>query len=204
MLNISVTVCLASAAILFMATAFTIRLRLAHLATLTFVTIALYAVVLVARPANLLITNVLVLLVALLVGSFLGKLFVNSSALVSFCITAAIVDIISSQVGITAKLSHAFQTGSSPLLQYLSLSFSIHKSLHPIVGISDLVVITAIYFALRRAGQVGWLAFAAPAAGLLLALAVGLLVGGIAALPFIATTTVAFVMITRRQIHVSD
>ena len=198
---IAITVCLVSAAVLFTATAFTNRLRLVHHVTLTLVALALYAAVLMARPANSLITNATVLLVALFVGSLLGRLFVNPSALVSFCITAAIVDIISSQVGATAKLSHDFQTGSSALLQYLSLSFNVHEQLRPIVGLSDLIIITAIYFALRQAGHVGLAAFAAPVTGLLLALAVGLLLGGFAALPFIAATTVAFVMLTRNRIQ---
>lgn len=196
---IALAVCLASAAILFTATAVTDLLRPAYLVALALVAVALYAVLLVVRPANTSITNAAVLLTALLVGSFLGKLLVSPSALVSFCITAAVADIVSSLVGATAKLSQGFETGASALLQYLSLSFSVHGSLRPIVGISDLIIMTAIYFALRRTGQTGWLAFAAPAAGLLLALAVGLLVGGIAALPFIATTTVVYILLIRRR-----
>ena len=198
---IAIAVCLVSAAVLFMATGITNRFRLVHHITLTLVSLGLYSAVILALPTNSLITNASVLLVAVSVGSLLGVVFINPSALVPFCITAAMVDIISSQIGITAKLSHDFQTGSSPLLRYLSLSFSVQERLRPIVGLSDLIVMTAIYFALRRAGSVGLLAFAAPVAGLLLALAVGLLVGGIAALPFIAATTVAFVMLTRNRIQ---
>jgi hypothetical protein len=198
---IAFTVCLISAAVLYTATAFTNRLQLLPLVALSLIALALYGAVLVIRLPHLLITNILILLVAVLVGSLLGNLIDNPRALVSFCIAAAIVDLISSQVGFTARLSHAFQSGSSTLLQYLSLSFRVQESLRPIVGISDLIIISAIYFALRRVGHVGLLAFTAPAGGLLLALAAGLIVGGIAALPFISVTTVAFLALTHKRIQ---
>jgi hypothetical protein len=198
---ISLTVCLVSAAVLYTATAFTNRLQLSHIFALALIALALYGTILVIRPPYLLITNILILLVAVLVGSLFGMLIDNSMALVSFCVVAAMVDLISSQVGATATLSHAFQNGSSNLLQYLSLSFKVQESPRPIVGISDLIIMTAIYFALRRAGHVGLLAFAAPTVGVLLALAAGLIVGGIAALPFISATTFAFLAYTHKRIQ---
>jgi hypothetical protein len=196
---IAFTVCLVSAAVLYIAAVLTNRLQLSHLVALSLIALVLYGVVLVNRLPNLFITNILILLVAVLVGSLLGILIDNPLALVSFCITAAIVDLISSRVGVTASLSHAFQSGTSNLLSYLSLSFRVQEIPRPIVGIGDLIIMTAIYFALRRAGHVGLLAFAAPALGLLLALGTGLIVGGIAALPFISATTVAFLALTNKR-----
>jgi hypothetical protein len=201
LIAVAFTVCLVSAAVLYSATAFTNRLQLPHLVALTLISLTLYGAVLVIRLPHLLTTNILILLVAVLVGSLLGTLIDKPLALVSLCIAAAIVDLISSRVGVTASLSHAFRSGSNTLLRYLSLSSRIQESLSPIVGIGDLIIMTAIYFALRRAGHVGLLAFAAPAGGLLLALAVGLIVGGIPALPFISATTVAFLVLSSKRVE---
>ena len=100
--------------------------------------------------------------------------------------------------GVTAALSHAFQHGSN-LLPYLCLSFPVHGRLRPVVGIGDLVVITAVYLALRRLGHNGLLAFTGPFAGLALALAIGLLIGGVFAIPFIAATTSAYLWFVRAR-----
>jgi hypothetical protein len=180
---------------------YTNHLQLPYLAILALSALALYGVVLVIGLPHLLITDILILLVAVFAGSLLGTLINYPLALVSFCITAAIVDLISSRFGVTASLSHAFQSGSSNLLSYLSLSFRVQEIPRPIVGIGDLIIMTAIYFALRRAGHVGLFTFAAPAGGLLLALAAGLIAGGITALPFISATTVAFLVLTNKRIQ---
>jgi hypothetical protein len=198
---IAFTVCLVSAAVLYKATAYTNHLQLPFLAVFALSALAIYSVVIVLGLPQLLITNILILLVAVFAGSILGTLIDNPLALVSFCITAAIVDLISSRVGVTARLSHAFQSGSSSLLSYLSLSYRTQKTPHPIIGIGDLIIMTAIYFSLRRAGHTGLPAFVAPLGGLLLALATGLIVGGIAALPFISATTIAFLALTHKQIQ---
>ncbi len=195
----STTVCVASAALLFAATAFTCRLPWPQTAAISVPVLGGYVAILVFRPDIALVANVSILVVAAAVGSLLGTLVGNLPGLVSFSVAASIVDIVSTQVGTTAKLTHAFHAGTSDLLQYLSVSFILGGQLRPIVGIGDLIILTAIYFSLRRNGHDDLLAFAAPAAGLLLALATGLLVGGVFAIPFISATTIAYVVFRRRN-----
>jgi len=74
----------------------------------------------------------------------------------------------------------------------------------PIVGIGDLAILAALFTGFSDVGFRGWLPFVVPLIGLLLALGVGLLVGGTPALPFIAGTTVVYVLWRRKQKSVAD
>jgi hypothetical protein len=155
--------------------------------------LACYLAVLVLRPDVALLANVSVLIVAVVVGSLLGTLVTNLPALVSFCVAASIVDLLSTHAGTTAKLIQAFHAGTTSLLPHLSVSLAVYGHIRPVVGIGDLVILTAIDFSLRRRGHADVFAFAAPTAGVLLALAVGLLLGGVFAIPFISATTIGYV-----------
>jgi len=86
-----------------------------------------------------------------------------------------------------------FREGSSDLLRYLVISMPVDESVQPIVGIGDFFIISAICFALARLGYNQSQLLLAPLSGLLLAIVVGLLVGGIFAIPFIAATTIVYV-----------
>lgn len=85
------------------------------------------------------------------------------------------------------------------MLQYLCLSLPVQGRMVLIVGIGDLLVLAAIYSALRRLGNTGVWAFSAPLAGLLLAVLVGLLAGGTFAIPFIAATTLVYAYYSVRR-----
>lgn len=195
---VAFAVCLLAGAVLFVGTRPLERLRPGVLAAVTSVTAAAYAALLVVRPANVLLADLAVLASALVLGSALGSMLRGSVGLVSFCITAAVADVVSSHSGATARIVEGYRQGTSNLLQYLSLSAPVEGRIRPIVGIGDLVVLACIYFALRRLGHRGALAFAAPLSGLLLALVVGLVFGGATALPFIAATTLAGLWLAAR------
>ena len=189
---------LVAAIVLFLGSRYTSALRAPVLLTSTAFVVVAYGAVLALRPPGLLISNGAVLVVALLLGSSLGTLFNGHVGLISFLVAAAVADVCSYLGGVTAALSHAFQHGSN-LLPYLCLSFPVHGRLRPVVGIGDLVVITAVYLALRRLGHNGLLAFTGPFAGLALALAIGLLIGGVFAIPFIAATSSAYLWFVRAR-----
>jgi hypothetical protein len=191
-------VCFVGAAAVFAGTWCTSRLGpWVHLATAA--GIAVYAAVLFARPRSLLLPNLVVTLVAIFVGSSLARLLKGYVGLASFCIAAAVADVVSYTGGATAKLSEAFQHGTSNLLQYLCLSLPVQGRVVPIVGLGDLLILAAIYSALRHLGNAGACAFRAPLAGLLVAVFVGLLAGGTFALPFIAATTLPFAYYASRH-----
>lgn len=201
---VAFAVCVLSAAALSAATAYTSRLRPAPLLAATVLVAAGYATLLAARPDGWLLANVTVFAVAVFLGSTLGWLVRSRVALVSFCLAAAVADVLSFYGGPTARLTEAFRSDSNDLLRYLCLSLPIQDSLRPIVGIGDLIILGTIYFAFHSLGHRGAAAFAAPASGLLLALVVGLAVGTVFAVPFIAATTLGYVWATGRRTERSD
>ena len=196
---IALAVCLAGAGLLLGGTAYTCRLRTARIAAFTGAALVAYAVVLVVRPPGLILADTAVMIVALSLGSLLGTLVGSLPALASFCIAGAVADIVSFEVGVTARLIAAYDRDASNVFQYLCLSVPVRGHPWPVVGIGDLVIVTAIVFALRRLGHRSAVAFAAPVGGLLLAVVVGMLVGGIFAIPFIAATTLAYVWFVRKR-----
>ena len=143
------------------------------------------------------VNDVAVLALALVVGCIIGAALRSGVAVVAFCVAAAVADLVSFSGGFTRAISDAFRAGKSGVLMHLSISFPVAGAVRPIVGIGDLVVATALFVALMRIGYEVWESFAVPLGGMVLALGVGLLVGGAPALPFIAVVTGAYVL-TRR------
>lgn len=99
---VAFAVCLLAGAVLFVGTRPLERLRPGALAAFAGVTAAAYAALLVVRPANVLLADLAVLASALVLGSALGSMLRGSVGLGSFCITAAIVDVVSSHSGAPA------------------------------------------------------------------------------------------------------
>ena len=196
---VAFTSCLFVSALLFGGTAWTSRLKSPLLLGLTAVAIAGYSAVLIIRPAGVVLPNVSVFVASLFLGSALGLLLKNLPSVVSFCIAASVADIISYNSGATARINEAFQSGASNLLPYLCISLPVDDRIRPIVGIGDLFIIAAIYFAFHRLGHRSVLSFMAPIAGLGLALVVGLITGGVFAVPFIAGTTVIYLWYAGKQ-----
>jgi hypothetical protein len=168
--------------------------RLTNRMVITFAVAALvaYSVFLFLKPGNWIVINLVVLVVAGLGGSGLGLLLKTKPSLLVFCIVASVVDIYSVTQGATSALIGEFQAGTSQLLRYLAISGPVDGSIRPLVGIGDYFIISAIYFTLIRLGYKHPLLVLAPLLGLLLAIIIGLQVGGIFAIPFIAATTIAY------------
>ncbi len=192
-------VCLLAAAALFAVTAQTSRLRPAPLLAATALVLTGYAAVLVTRPDGWLRADVVVLVVAVALGSSLGLLIDSRVALASFCLAASVADVVSFYTGPTAELLERYRSGANDLLLYLCLSLPIQDTLRPIIGIGDLFILAAIYFVFHRLGHRGVAAFAAPVAGLLVALGVGVAVGGIFGVPFVAATTLAYLWLAGKR-----
>lgn len=181
-----------SAACMFLAARRTIKLHKKTLVILTITSVPIYIGFLIARPDTWIVANGIVLIVSVIVGSSLGLLLTTKPSIISFCVAASIVDIFSVSGGITAKLSDAYQAGSSTLLRYLTISFPFKEKLQPIIGIGDLIVICALYFALMKLQYRGLKLAVSPLTGLLAAVTVGLIAGGISAIPFIAVATIGY------------
>ncbi len=194
-------VCIVAAVALHLGTRWTTRLAPRTLLALTALALALYAALLAIRPASVALADLAVFAVALLTGSALGRLVNARAALVPMCIAAAVADIASFEFGATGRLIRSFERGTSNLLQYLCLSLPLRGHTIPVVGIGDLLILTALYAGMRRLGYRGLPALLAPLAGLLLAVVVGLFAGAIFAIPFIAATTIAYLWWADRRAH---
>ncbi len=197
--GIAFFVVVVSTALVYLGALWTSRLEARLLLVLALAGACLYASVLAVGPLNAVLGSLVVLVVGTLVGSCLGLLLTTRAALVSFIVVAAIADVVSSTSGVTERLSQAHRQGTSHLLQALCVSVPVDGRLRPIVGIGDLVILGATYFALTRLGLRATPAFLAPLAGLLVALVVGLRVGGVFAIPFIAVGTLALLWFEARR-----
>ncbi len=145
--------------------------------------------------------DILILLLSLSAGRVIGGMVKSWQALIVFCLTLAVMDLVSFYFGPTASLIAGFRQGNSLLLQYLSVSVPMGGEIQPIMGIGDTMAMAAAYgILIRLRYPAGW-AFLVPLAGLLIALAVGLAVGGIFALPFMAGTLIAYLLIDQKFTH---
>lgn len=160
--------------------------------------LAIYAVLILTMTSAWTLSNLAVLAVSILVASLIGGMLSSTPALIAFCVAAGLVDFFSFSGGLTAKIIADYRSGQSLLQHYLSISVPLNGELTPLIGIGDLIILGSIYAALRGLGYADWTAFVAPLAGLLLALALGLALGGIYALPFISATTIVYLIWQRR------
>lgn len=154
-----------------------------------------YALLLLFKPDYWILINVVVLSVAGIGGSGLGLIVSSKVSLITFCIVASVVDIYSATQGATSNIVDNYREGSSDLLRYLAISMPVDGAVRPIVGIGDFLIMSVVYFVLLRLGYSQMALVLAPLSGLVLAILVGLLVGGIFAIPFIAATTILFLSI---------
>lgn len=171
--------------------------------TLTWVTISvlgLYLLLLFLQPQSLLVSDLFVLLLPLLLGAVLGRRIATPQALISFVVAAAIVDFLSFSDGLTASIIEGYRSKENLFLQYLALSIPLRGDVVPVVGIGDLIILSTIFAAFKRMHVSGLLSFVAPAGGLMVALILGLIGGGIYALPFIAAGVTAYLLLRLRRI----
>lgn len=171
--------------------------RLTHRQLWTSLVVALiaYAALLHMQVAPWPISDITIMLVAVLAGSAIGLALPSSPSLVAFCITAGIVDFLSFRGGLTSKIIADYNQGHNLLLQYLCITAPISGRPIPIIGIGDLIILGSVFCALSQIGYDGWLSFVFPLGGVLIALAVGLLKEGAPAIPFIAGATIVYVLL---------
>jgi hypothetical protein len=154
-----------------------------------------------ARYINWIVGDLLILLLTISAGRLIGEIIKSWQALIAFCVTLAVMDLVSFYFGPTARLVSSFRQGNSFPLQYLSISIPLGKQIQPVLGIGDVMALASTYSALIQLRYPQLLIFLVPLAGLLVALAVGLAAGGISALPFMAAAVIVYVWIDNRAKH---
>ncbi len=158
-----------------------------------------YAAILVWKPDSIILINIGVVLAAVAVGNLIGQPLRTMGSLITFAVTASLVDILSFSGGLTQRIITEYMNHQSQLLQFLCLSLSREGRAIPIIGIGDLVIMAAFSRALMQQKYTQWQSFLVPFFGLLAALIVGYAVGGIYAIPFISGSAVVFLIYQRRK-----
>lgn len=164
--------------------------------------LALCALPLALFRTSIVTSDCFVLLTALVAGILLSRTVGSVGALVTMLLVAAVVDFISTQVGPSRWLvEQARQSRGVTVLRYLAVSIQLRGKIIPIIGVGDLMFFTVCVTTLRRMGWTGTKAFAAPVAGLLSALGVGLWAGFTPALPFVAAAVLLSAGLSRTLSH---
>ncbi|MGB7539737.1 MAG: hypothetical protein WBM17_14440 [Anaerolineales bacterium] len=200
-------VALFSAVIMLSAATLFIGIRLAGRLPAQWVTgvFALTAILFVAffalRWFHWIVGDILILLLSISAGKILDGMIKSRQALIVFCLTLAIMDLASFYFGPTASLVKSYREGNTLLLQYLSICIPTETGIQPIMGIGDTMALATTYAILIQLRYPGGWAFLVPLAGFLIAMAVGLQVGGIFALPFLAGALIVYIVIDQRVNH---
>lgn len=145
-----------------------------------------FATLLLLRPAGLVWSNVGVLAISISVGTRIGRGLRSRGALLTFAITASVIDIVSFTTGPTRWLLGAEAAPAWGGIRYLAVSLPVSSRVVPLVGVGDLLVLAVLFTGLRGLGLPALSSASVLWAGLLVALAVGLTVGGAFGIPFMA------------------
>jgi len=189
---------LLAAAVEYGVVAYTRRLRRNVLWLLLLLILVLYGLLLYFRPSNLLLSNAIVLAVTTIGGTLIGIGITTRGAVVSFSIAASLADIMSFTVGPTRILQDRFGGAINSLITYLTLTITVRGHVAPLIGIGDLMILSAYFVALRELGYSPWIAFGAPVIGVIVALLVGLVFGGAFGIPFMAVAVVVLLLLSHK------
>lgn len=144
------------------------------------------------RPASLLVSDAIVLAAAAVIGTAIGSRFRDPAAITAFAIAAAIADILSFTLGPTRSLLEGADRSPGSVVSYLTVSVPAAGATVPVVGLGDLLILTTFVVALRRVGAPPVAGATVPTTGLLIALAIGLALGGAFGIPFMAAAVVTY------------
>ncbi len=157
------------------------------------VTLAALALSLAANPANLIVSDLLVVMMGLLGGVLIGRHIVTRKVLAVAVTCAAAADCASFFFGPTHfVMRQAAGIGAEPLIAYLSVSVPIHAHLYSVIGLGDLWIFTACVSAALKLGWPRQAALLVPLAGILAAVAAGTIFGALPALPFLAAAVLVY------------
>ena len=152
-----------------------------------------YALLLIWQPDGIWLSNASAVIVGGCLGFLLSRLLTSSAAVIAFLLTATVVDLLSFSGGFTDEILQAYRSGESELLRFLAVFVNSEGGTRAVIGVGDLVILTASYLGFQRATAsevepAFWLL-----GGLSAGLALGLLVGGLPGVPFVAAGALFFV-----------
>ncbi len=174
--------------------------------------IVFYVIIIFMQIFNLILSNILVIILSILAGYFVFKSFNTENLwqlIIVFAIITSLMDYFSFGGGLTNEIIRSWEEESNVLLLFLCITIEVGPTIVPIVGIGDLFNITLFFCALDQLNYFSELNFLVkrmisylvPTLGLLTALIIGFFVGGIYGIPFIAATSITFVLINQWKIN---
>jgi hypothetical protein len=164
-----------------------------------FLAVAAYAAVLSVRPDSLVLSNTGLILASVGLAPLLARGLGNTGAIAAFAITASLVDLLSFGGGLTRRIIQDYNSGSSDLLQFLALTVPLEGRATPLIGVVDLLIAGAMFLALVEIHGSNTRAVLVLLSALALAVVVGLIVGGVAAVPFVGLAAAADAWRARRR-----
>lgn len=197
-------VVLLAAAVEYVVVAYAQRLRRGVQWRILLPVLLLYGLLLYLRPSNLLLSNGIVLAVTTLGGTLIGAGLTTRSTVISFSIASSLADILSFTVGPTRILLDQFGGATSSLVTYLTITIPVREQVLPLIGIGDLMILSAYFAALRQLGCSALVSFGAPLSGVIAALSVGLVLGGVFGIPFMAVAVVGVLLLSRKPTSVGN
>ena len=157
--------------------------------------VALFAVLEVESSLGI---SALVVVASGAIAAVFAHIVVDLRVLTWLGLSAAAADVISFLFGPTRFLLESGPRAGG-YARYLAVGFETLDGVALVVGFGDLVFMGVFTLALWRLGAVRVAGFAAPATGLLVALAVGLAVGGTVGIPLAATPTILYARFRLRK-----
>jgi hypothetical protein len=183
----------------FLLVSFLRRLKLRIAATAFLLSLAVYIGLFFLRPVSVILSDTFMLLSAAGFGVIVGRGIKTAPVIISFSIAASIVDILSFTAGPTrAIIKAAEQHGQGSLLNIMAFSIVLNGQVRPIIGLGDFLILGTYFVTLCQLNVGFSMQFVVPTAGLLAALMVGVMVGGVYAIPFMAAMVIGYLLFTHR------
>lgn len=144
-----------------------------------------YATVLWTRPSSLVLSDTAVLAAAIGLSPLLGRGLGSVGGIITFAVTASVVDVLSFGGGLTRQIIQDYQSGGDDLLRFLAMTVPVGGRPTPLVGVVDLFIMGALFRGLVIIHGSRARASFTLLGALSLAVVTGIAIGGVAALPFL-------------------
>ena len=160
-----------------------------------FLAIALvaYLVMVYVGSPNVWLSSGVVVLASVAFAMVMGSFNRSRGGVVVFLVTAAVVDWFSFSGGLTRWIIDSGGAGNNMLLQYLTVAVLVGGRVRYLIGIGDLVISGAAGLSLFRLGYPALRTSLVLVSAILLAVLLGLVFGGVPALPVVALVTGLYV-----------
>lgn len=155
------------------------------------ISVLIFGAALWARPASLALSDAAILAAAVGLAPQLARSLGSPGGIVAFTITASAVDLLSFGGGLTRRIIQDYQAAGDGLLRFLAVTVPVAGRPTPLVGVVDLLILGALFAGLVRVHGQRRRAGLTLLSALALAVVTGIVIGGVAAIPFLGFAAAA-------------